>query len=588
MQRLKRSTLILLVCVLAIGSLSLLSCSSGPGGEKTYPLRWVYASRGLHSDSDVDDLRKIVTTAAEHGLNGILLSAGFGRLEVQPDHYFQRLEQVKQLCATNGVEIIPILWSAGYGGSILAHNNNLGAGLPVKDAPFVVRGEVAELVSDPLTSIKNGDFEQWDGQQAEGFSKPSNWGSVITRDSETFKDGKSSLKFSDFAGKPAEDMRLGQLVKVIPNRCYRVSCWVKTEGLDAYGPFTSSRFRLEVNATADNRRLQLLDPVLPPTTDGWQRVQVGFNSWEYEEVEISPRSVGGDEGKGAIWIDGLTVEEMGPLNILRRPGTPLQVIDAASGTEYIEGEDFAELTDPGLDYAWDHEAPQLKILPDGKIKDGAKLNVSWYHGASVNRHQISACMSEPETYDIWSREAKLLVKHLAPKRWFLSMDEVRAGGTCQACRERNTNMGEIFGRCVARQYEIIQQASPGADVFVWSDQLDPNHNAGNRTGDYYYLNASLFDGSWNFLPEDMIIACWWHKMRNESLAHFSGMGLRTIGASYYDADDLTNPADWLVSLDNTPGALGIMYTSWQNKYELLGEFGEMVSSHEAKAPPLTK
>jgi hypothetical protein len=588
MQPLKLSTLILIVCLLAIGSLSLCSCSSGKSEGEPFAIRWVYASRGLHNDSDVEDLRRIVSTASANGLNGILLSAGFDRLEVQPDHYFQRLEQVKQLCATNGIEIIPILWSAGYGGSVLAHNNNLGAGLPVREAPFVVKGGVAELTQDPKVKIINGNFEQWNGQQAEGFSKPANWGSVITRDTEIFKEGHSSLKFSDFADKPEEDMRLGQIVKVSPYRCYRVSCWVKTDGLEAYGPFSSSRFRLEVNATANNRRLQFLDPVLPPTTDGWQKVQVGFNSWEYDEVEISPRAVGGGQGKGGIWIDELTVEEMGPLNILRRPGTPLIVADAASGTEYVEGEDFATLTDPQLDYAWDHEPPRIKIIPGGKIKNGAKLKVSWYHGASVNRHQVSACMSEPETYDIWSREAELLVKHLAPKRWFLSMDEVRSGGTCQACRERGTNMGEIFGRSVARQYQIIQQASPGADVFVWSDQLDPNHNAGNRTGEYYYLNASLFDNSWNHLPKELIIACWWHKMRNESLAHFSGLGFRTIGASYYDADDLVNPAGWLVSLDNTPGALGIMYTSWQNKYELLGKFGEMVSNHEAKAPLLTQ
>ncbi|MBM3815047.1 MAG: hypothetical protein FJW20_25790 [Acidimicrobiia bacterium] len=67
-------------------------------------------------------------------------------------------------------------------------------------------------------------------------------------------------------------------------------------------------------------------------------------------------------------------------------------------------------------------------------------------------------------------------------------------------------------------------------------------------------------------------------MRNESLAHFSRLGFQTLGASYYDADDLENPKDWLASLDATPGALGIMYTTWQNKYELLAGFGDLVSA----------
>jgi hypothetical protein len=37
-----------------------------------YPCRWVYASRGLHKDEDVEDLRGIVNTASPHGLNGMV------------------------------------------------------------------------------------------------------------------------------------------------------------------------------------------------------------------------------------------------------------------------------------------------------------------------------------------------------------------------------------------------------------------------------------------------------------------------------------------------------------------------------------
>jgi hypothetical protein len=157
------------------------------------------------------------------------------------------------------------------------------------------------------------------------------------------------------------------------------------------------------------------------------------------------------------------------------------------------------------------------------------------------------------------------------------MDEVRSGGSCKACKDRGVSMGEIFGSCIRRQHEMIRAANPKADVFVWSDQLDPNHNAGSRSGKYYYLVDGTFDGSWNHIPKDLIIACWWHRMRDQSLAHFDGLGFKTIGASYYDADDLENPKDWLKSLDATPGAIGIMYTTWLNKYKLLPGFGDLVS-----------
>ncbi len=57
--------------------------------------------------------------------------------------------------------------------------------------------------------------------------------------------------------------------------------------------------------------------------------------------------------------------------------------------------------------------------------------------------------------------------------------------------------------------------------------------------------------------------------RRESLSHFSGLGFQTLAGAYYDGDRLDNPQGWLETLDSIPGALGIMYTTWQNKYALL-------------------
>ena len=85
-----------------------------------YPCRWVYVSRGFHKDQDVEDIRGIAHTAAQHGLNGMVLAAGLDRLDRQPARYLERLETVKRMCAVEHIEIIPIVFSAGYGGSVLA------------------------------------------------------------------------------------------------------------------------------------------------------------------------------------------------------------------------------------------------------------------------------------------------------------------------------------------------------------------------------------------------------------------------------------------------------------------------------------
>ena len=111
---------------LAVGLILGLLLAGCAGAAEEYPCRWVYVSRGLHRDQDVEDIRGIVATAAGHKLNGMVLAAGLDRLDLQPAHYLKRLEGVKRTCDEAGVEIIPIIFSAGYGGSVLAHFSALG------------------------------------------------------------------------------------------------------------------------------------------------------------------------------------------------------------------------------------------------------------------------------------------------------------------------------------------------------------------------------------------------------------------------------------------------------------------------------
>ena len=120
---------------------------------------------------------------------------------------------------------------------------------------------------------------------------------------------------------------------------------------------------------------------------------------------------------------------------------------------------------------------------------------------------------------------------------------------------------------------MLREASPGADVWVWSDMLDPNHNAHG----IYYLVDGDYNGSWRNIPKEMGIVTWYYQRRKESLSFFSTLGFRTLGGAYYDADTLDNPRGWLEDLYKTPNAQGIMYTTWLNKYALLAPFGDLVT-----------
>ncbi len=540
--------------------------------KPVYPNRWVRVGTSLRNDADVEKVRDIVVRGAAHGINGLVFSAGLDQLDLKSPEYFERLEKVRQICEENGVEIVPSWWSVGYGGSILAHNKNLAAGLPVKEALYSVSHGEATLVPDPEVDLTNGGFEQSSPEGITGFDLTGRMGEFIAVDTESQKDGKASVRFQNFDKGPRA-IRLSQTIHVHPYRCYRLSGWVKVEGMNPSDPFGSANLQLEVLGGQEQRRLQYENPRY--SEDGqWHEVAVGFNSWGYDTVDIAPTVSEAKTGK--LWLDDLKVEEVGLVNVLRRPGTPLTIKSDKTGKVYEEGRDYAPVADPDLNFRYDHEGPAIKILPGSAIRNGEKLRVSYYHGATVYKSQTPVCMSEPEVYDIWRTQAKLVQKALAPNKYLLNMDEIRVGGSCEACKKRGLTMGEILGDCITRQVQLLREVNPKADVFVWSDMLDPNHNANPKRKDYYLAEGNFVD-SWKYVPKDLGIACWYFEKRVPSLAHFSGLGFRTLAGSYYDADNLDNPKGWLEALDKTPGACGIMYTTWLDKYDLLADFGDLVS-----------
>jgi hypothetical protein len=479
----KRNLIVFLLALLVATFLS--SCASV---EERFPYRWVRMSRSLNNDSHVDEIAEIARIASEHGLNGMMLSASFSQIDGQPPEYFTRLARVKEICDGYGIEIIPIFLSAGYG-SGLSYDKNLAAGLPVHEALFVADGKQAVLEPDHEVNVLNGGFEKGQQDELTGYSSPTTLREVVVRDQEVSKEGRSSLRFENFAEFPRESGRLEQVVSVRPNRAYVLSCWMKTEGMDPGRPFSLGHIRFEVLGVPDGRRLQYHDPEVPTETD-WIKVSVGFNSWNYEDVKFSIGAWTGENGR--FWIDDLQINEAGLVNVLRRPGTPIVVRGEKSETVYEEGRDFAQIEDPNLNHRFDHEGPAISLLPDSRIKNGERLRVSWHHSMTLYQRQVSVCMSEPKLYDLWRSQVQLVAEKLAPNKYFLSMDEIRAGGSCAACKAQGLSMGEILGNCANKQYQMIREANPQAEVFIWSDMFDPHHNGQQDEGEYYYLVDGRF------------------------------------------------------------------------------------------------
>jgi hypothetical protein len=489
--------------------------------KPVFPLRWVRISSPLRTDEDVEKIRRIARVAGDNGLNGVLLAIGLDSIDLKGPDYLERLEAVKDILKQNRLEMIPNIFSGGYGGAILAHDRNLAEGFEVRDLLYTAKEGQAHLVP----------------------------GVVL-----------------DYTG-PAVERLWTREVAVKPYRCYRVTFRAKTEGLPETQPFTSGAFRLTVQ-TEDKRNLTPWNARIPSTTD-WREVRWGFNTQGYDKVSIS---IGIRENTpGKAWVDTVRVEEVGLMNVLRRQGTPVVVRAGEGDTIYEEGRDYDRIVDPHLTFRFAHEGPSIRLLPGSRIREGQRLRVSYYHGFSINDGQTTICMGEPKTYEIWRDVARRMHAAAAPPRYVLSMDEMREGGTCAACRGRN--LAKLFGECVTRQFRMLREVNPKVDVWIWSDMLDPNHNARDK----YYLVNGDFTGSWNYVPRELGIVTWYYERRALSLPFFSKLGFRTLAGAYYDADTLDNPRGWLEELRKTPDSQGILYTTWLNKYDLLGGFGQLVS-----------
>jgi len=548
-----KKIIIILGCLAAFAAVEL-------GAPRLYRDRWVYVGTDFGTDQELSRVESIARTASEHGVNGMLLSAGFDGMDLKSPESLQRLVRLKQTCDQLHVEIIPTGFGVGYGGGVMAHDKNLAAGQPVRGALFLAGEHEAHFAPDPPVEIANAGFEQQQGDLPAGFTAQ---GARARLDTSVAHSGKASVRFEDFSG-PEGGVYISQPLRVHPYRCYRLRAWVKTENA---GP----RMAIHLLAVApDGRDLSYMEPPLPETSD-WHEVRWGFSSWYADHVTF--RAGVSDGKRGKVWIDDVAIEEVGLTNVLRRPGTPVKVRNEKTGEVYEEGRDFAAIKDPQLNFFWDHEGPAIQLPPGSRIHAGDRLRVDYYHGTTIYRDQTALDMSEPAVYEVWQHQVPLIEKYLAPRKYFLSMDEVRVGGCCEACQRRHLSMAQILGDCVKRQYDMIRVANPQAEVYVWSDMFDPNHNALEK---YYLVNGS-FDGTWKYIPKDLVMACWYYEKRDLSLGFFSKLGFQTLAGAYYDADNLDNPKGWLESLDRTPGALGIMYTTWENKFELLPAFGDLVS-----------
>ena len=528
--------------------------------DATLQYRWLYVAQNLQVPENVPKVIELLTRAKAAGYNGMVLADyKLNVLDRVPDHYFKNAARVKEAAASLGIAIYPTVCSGGYDNGLLAHDPNLAEGLPVKDAPFTVKGRTAALESPnllpggALDEARNGNFVGWDFNDAAAL------------DTTVKKSGAGSLRFTGSQG----NLRVSKRLTVPPFRQFHLSVWIKTQGFKAAG-----EIHCTVLPGGEKPSLCHSNAGVKPTQD-WTQHHFVFNSLDNTALGFY-LGCWGAEG-GTLWLDDVRLEEVGLLNVVRRAGCPLSV-RGDDGTLYDEGRDVEPIADPrmgtvpwpGEFEVW-HAPSVITRAANSRIKDGQRLKVSYYHAITIYDGQVSASLVDPKIFALHQDQLQRVNKLLAPPGFFFSHDELRCANWSADCQALKQTAGELLAANVRKCTALAKQVSPKAERFVWSDMFDPHHNA----HDNYYLVRGTLAGSWEGLAKDTVIVNWNSGKARQSLEFFAKRGHSQILAGYYDGrpDSIRG---WLETAKALGGAnvKGAMYTTWVGNYKHLEAFAK--------------
>jgi hypothetical protein len=514
--------------------------------------KWIYCGANLLVDAEVEHVEKLLRRGAAAGYDHMVIAdSKFNRLHEMPEKYFAHLKAVQALATELHIEIVPTVLSMGYSNDFLGADPNLAEGLPVKDALFVVKNGQAHAVTEAPATLRNGDFSD--------ASRKNGWN--VLDDCVRIEDGAVHMK--DPGGK---NSRITQNLELKPFHVYHLTMRVKSKDFSE---------KPEAKVLTKGRQLNYAFLGAKQTQD-WTTHHVIFNSLDNTSATLYLGAWGAQRGE--LWFDDVTLQEAGLVNLLRRPGCPFE-IKTEDGVVLKEGKDYESVQDKDMGvhpYAgcydvW-HEPPSIKT----KLPDGTRLRVSFYHPMSIYDEQMCACPSEPQTLQLLRRQARQVNDAMHPTSFMMSHDEWRVMNWCEACQKRKLDAGAMIALNAEDCTGFLKSTAPTAKIYVWNDMFDPHHNAQKS----YYLVRGDLTGSWEGLSKDVVIMNWNLDKLKESLAFFSGRGHQQIIAGYYDSD-VNKLKAHLTTTKDVRGVVGVMYTTWQRKYEDLEAFARIADQFTA-------
>jgi hypothetical protein len=550
------------LCGLAISSIASLAGSGATAraqraaaARPEMQKRWLFVWRQMSDPKEVDRMIARFPRAQADGYNGVAFSH-----DIAPE----KAPELRQAAKKYGLDLIAIV----MGGS---RDRNYVEGVLAQDALFIAHDGAAAHQPDNPTVVKNADFENVTGNHFSGWGFQDDEGVTTFADHEVVHGGRTSLRMENVGKNQYQHCRISQRLKLQPHRQYRISFWLKTENLDGISP--------EVKVlTADSQYGISFQSFHADRTQDWTHYDLVFNSLDHADANLYVGTWSGKSGR--MWWDDLRIEEIGLVNVLRRPGCPVTV-RSENGVAYEEGRDYDKIVDPQL-HPWRayHDPPHIKLTAGTRIREGERLRVSYYHPIIIYEDRLTSCLSEPKIFADWEEEVRTVDKLLHPAAFLMSHDELRVINQCALCESKHMTPGELLTWNVHKAAEIIRRIRPDAGIWVWNDMFDPMHNAVDH---FYAVNGSLA-GSWKGLDKGIGIVNWNTGAKGKNCKFFADLGLHQILSGYYDGDeDGSAIAEWIANTKGVPGIVGAMYTTWEDKYGAMDVWAKRAWGSPARA-----
>jgi len=560
-----------------------------PTQRKDWKVRWLllkYWGNELREKPETwPAVQRYVRRADEAGYNGIVFMtrAKWFRGE-HAALWQQRLGELGKLVKSLGMQwLVTCVFAKGGGTAEMAES------FPVRDAPLVVKDGV--LVPVPTAEIRNGSFEEFEGDIPTGFSLPEAGKHAFIDQTGQAYDGETCIRVENFEEVRGRLAMPVQRVAVKPFHQYRVSFRLKI----------SDDFKSNVIVMAlvpgeggKDRDICYQQPIVgrKPPRNKWFSKAATFNSWDNEKVSLLVGPINWGKGtKGTFWLDDIRITDVPFLNVNRRPELPNKITDLV-GRAYKEGRDYARIMDPKCGWAWGPKSPnhygvrqghpEIAVLPGGALREGQKVLYTGYHIGLYGRYYgKTPSLTYDGVFKMYADEVRTLRRAADPDGYLIWFDEMRVGGWEPKSLEFET-CGQMINAALQRTYQIVMREGGGKPIHSWHDMFTPTHNARAN----YYLMRNTCEGAGKNLPKGLNIWIWGGGSKGaEHMKFFAKQGLRQIFCTYYDTPRIDKQYQgWMKAMDALGADAdrlvdGVVYSTWSGKggdgFEDIEEFAEV-------------